>query len=305
MGRFSFSGRIIGGEESEVREWKMERESKHLPIQQAVITGGLTASFIREGEEGPTCVVVPGLFQHVNGLRHLITALSKRFDAICLAVPGADGSSPLPSYTLEAVRQWPADVLTALGIHKALFVSVSLGAPLIVPYLAEAEEETAAAYVIQDPVTKVSDTHLWLQLLYHTHRISRKLKLGWLSLSGIWLLRAILAHGLRIGFARALLQMRLKTLTEIGDFLDRSPIRELAAQASERIPTMPVLSGEGTPWLVRAGSIRRMTDSLSSVRTAILHRAGHFLHRRDQKELAKQIVEFAKERGILEAGESA
>jgi pimeloyl-ACP methyl ester carboxylesterase len=286
---------LLGGGE-------MKKQGTALSIQRVSINGGLIVCYIERGS-GPALVLLPGLFQNVSGLRHLIVGLSRRFRVICPAVPGSDGSSLLPHYNLETIKWWLEKALSALAVRTAIFVTVSMGAVLAVPVIVDSDIITVQAYVAHEPVTRVRDAGFLWRTLYHLDCLLRKVRLGWLSLLGLWLLRGGLARLSRFfpifRFARALQKTPLCSLARLADFMSNAPMAELTVRASEKVPTMVVMGTRQTRLFLHYGSINQVVERMLSAVRSILHGAGHFLRQTDQEKLAEEIIQFAVERGIL------
>jgi len=276
----------------------VKRERGYLPIQR-IDVDGLKVSFIRRGQ-GPSLVIVPGLFQHLNGLRHLVNRLSEHFDVTLLATPGSEGSSLLPRYDRETVCWWFEETFEKLGIRRAIIVSVSIGAALALLALAESKKIQATAYVVQEPVVRVGDAQFWLRWLHHTDRILWKSRMGFVSIGFLWCIRAVLAHGVGLGWAKALLKTPLRSLSGMANLLHEESIHSYARPVSERIPTMVVTGEKKSRLLLNYGSMRQVMESMKIQAQAILARARHFLRRPDQESFAAQIVQFAQRRGLLD-----
>ncbi len=276
----------------------MRRDRGHLTIQQVTVDG-LKASFIRQGQ-GPSLVIVPGLFQHLNGLRHLVNRLSDYFDVTLLATPGSEGSSLLPRYDRQTVQWWFEETLGKLGIQRAIVVSVSIGAALAMLALTDSKRIQVKAYVVQEPVIRVGDAQFWLRWLSHIDGLLWKSRMGFVSIGFLWLVRALLAYGVRLGWAKALLNTPLRSLSGMADLLRKEAIHRLAQPVSERIPTMVVVGEIKSWWLLNYRSMDQVLESMKAQAQAILAKARHFLRRPDQESLATQIVQFAQLRGLLE-----
>jgi pimeloyl-ACP methyl ester carboxylesterase len=276
----------------------VRRDRGHLPIQR-IDVDGLKVSFIRRGK-GPSLVIVPGLFQHLNGLRHLVNYLSEYFDVTLLATPGSEGSSLLPRYDRQTVQWWFEETLERLGIRQVVVVSVSIGAALALLALADSKRIQATAYVVQEPVVRVGDAQFWLRWLHRIDCFLWKSRMGFVSIGFLWLVRAVLAHGVRLGWAKALLSTPLRSLSGMANLLREEAIHRLAQSVSEKIPTMVVVGEMKSRWLLNHHSMNQVVESMKAQAQAILARARHFLRRPDQESFAAQIVLFAQRRGLLE-----
>ncbi|HEX7456055.1 MAG TPA: alpha/beta hydrolase [Candidatus Nanoarchaeia archaeon] len=276
----------------------MRRDRGYLQIQQTQIDG-LKVSFIRQGK-GPSLVIVPGLFQHLNGLRHLVNCLSEHFDVTLLATPGSEGSSLLPRYDRETVCWWFEETLEKLGIRRAIIVSVSIGAALALLALADSKKIQATAYVVHEPVVRVQDAQFWLRWLHQVDRFLWEKRAGFVSIGFLWVVRAAFAHVLRRGWAKALLKTPLCSLSDMAKLLHEGSIHRLARPVSEKVPTMVVAGERKSRLLLNYSSMKQVMESMKAQAQAILARARHFLRRPDQENFAAQIIQFAQQRGLLE-----
>jgi pimeloyl-ACP methyl ester carboxylesterase len=218
-------------------------------------------------------------------------------------VPGSEGSSFLPvgnhKTISENIKWWLEEALTALGVQRALFVTVSLGALLALPTIVGSKRIVVDGYVAHELVTRLADARIWWRLLYRINRLLYDARVGFLSLMMLVAIRFLLARVFRLRFAQALLRTPVRAFPKIGDALSREPTDHLAVQASIAVPTLVVLGSRGTWWLIGQRSVRKVVEQMSSAVRDTLLGAEHFLRKPDQEELAKRIVRFAREHGIL------
>lgn len=273
------------------------RDPGRFPVQSKTIPGGRKISYIRVGR-GPHLVVLNGLFQHANGLRWLISDLSHHFTVTSLAVPGSDGSNPLPRHDLETAERLVRDSLQELGVETPIFVTISIGASLGVPYLLSSAIGEVVAYVAYEPVTRVKDAKPWWRVLYRLNHYLRKVGLGLLFIGVLWLLRAfLLCTGRR--FARSVRDVPLRSFAQIGELIHTNRIHDLIVEVSRRTPTVCVLGSRESWWLIDRNSVSEVVGSMHAA-FSILERSEHVLHPPHQEDLARLIVRFAREQQILD-----